>query len=115
MRKGEATGPQRRARRGDGGKSQPDFPGEGDAEDQELDPDAPVSRGDDGSQVRASWDALLGRMSAANSTMATTLSGLPDGARVRKLDMLPLREFRQLERQLAELQVRLWQAADQVL
>lgn len=111
MKKGEASGPQKRPRRA----TQPDRAETGtEALDEALDPDQEVSRGDDDSRARLAWDAVVQRTSEEAQRLLDALEGLPAGDLVRKVDTMPLEEMREVEGSLTKLRVILEQTGDLV-
>lgn len=109
MKKGEASGPQKRPRR----VSVPD-PAETRevAADGPLDPDAEVPRVEEGYQARAAWDATIARLSEEAQRVLTALEGAPAGDTIRRLKDMPLETLQQVEAKMTELRVVLEQTVD---
>ncbi len=104
MKKGEASGPQKRARR----SSEPE------PQEEVLDGEQEVVRGDDDTRARAAWDAVLQRTAEEAQRISHALELLPAGDVVRKVDTIPLEEMRQAEQELTKLRVFLEQTGDLV-
>lgn len=113
MRKGEATGPQKRARRETPAAKPADQPEA--AEDEALDGDQEVVRGDDRARARQAWDATLDRIHAEAERVLTAADRLPASQVLRKPEEAPLHTLHDFEADLTKLRVRLEQATDAVL
>lgn len=101
MKKGEATGPQKRTRRS--------APEEQDEATREVD------RRDDDARARSAWDSTLQRAAEEAQRILTALEGLPAGSASAIPAELPLQQLREVEHKLNELRVVLEQAGDTAL
>lgn len=119
---GKATGPQKKPRRGGSARAEKlhaEAREEGQEvlgdEDEALDGDQLVVRGDDIVRMRMMWSSTLQRMSEELQRMMAVLEVLPSGEHVRKPDLLPQQQMRETEQELTRLRVFLEQTGDMVL
>lgn len=113
MKKGEATGPQKRAKRPAAQQERAVGDASGpeslDEDEEAVDPHAPVERSGDAVTARRAYDSALQRISEEGQRIGLVLEDFPAGETVVVAATIPLEELADIELKLTGLRVRLSQ------